>query len=158
MESPSMPRKFQPVRIENEPEKEFLIRKQGAINNFKNEVDLLLARCTRHEETYKNVDVEMVKHLQDTYDKEEAKEIVKKWNTECREQEKVSMEIFKKKEEFLKENLTDAPRERRNNISEREDREKPKKVRDNSYSQKQKNKPDDQRLNFRRGQKPPKRK
>jgi len=83
-EFPMMPRKFQPVNIQNEPEDEFKIRKKRAINTFRSEIELLKARFTRHREDFKRKDEETIAKIKIKHPRE-ADELIKKWEKECKE-------------------------------------------------------------------------
>ena len=66
-DKPSMPKKFQPAKLNKEPEVEFQIRKQRAINDFKSEVKLLEAGMKRFQIEYKSTDEEMIKFIKETF-------------------------------------------------------------------------------------------
>lgn len=63
-ETPSLPRRIQPIRIENEPEEEYLIRHQLAKDKLQSEMKLHEIRYMKHTEDITNIDVEMIKSIQ----------------------------------------------------------------------------------------------
>ena len=58
-ETPKMPRKFQSVRIENEPLEEFEVRKELAISKLTNEMKLPKVSYERHHKHFEEVDLEI---------------------------------------------------------------------------------------------------
>ena len=105
-ETPRMPRKFQPTRINNEDPKELKIRRRGAVERFKCETQLLIARSDRHGITYEKIDEEMVSSFRINYPDEIAQILTKRWNEECEREEMTSKELYAKNIYWLLKNLT----------------------------------------------------
>lgn len=137
--TPLMPRKFQPTKLDNEPESEFNIRQQRALNDFKLEIELLKTREKRFEKEYKTLDENMITIIENNYTGDSCNQLKELWDKECRKEESKSNEIYARKEEFIKENLTDEPRKRRDPAPPKDGRNEKDKVRATEKS------------NFRRG-------
>lgn len=109
-----MPRKFQPITIENQTEEELEIRKELAMKKLEVEVRLLKIRYERHEKSYKEIDDTMKNTIETTYDESTAEYLKDEWLKEVNEEEQKSEELFSRNEEWYNENLTDEPRPGKN--------------------------------------------
>ena len=104
---PKMPRKFLPRFIEGEPEIEMEIRKQLAVEKFKNEIALQQCRAQRYEQRFQSLDSEMVAHIMSKFKEEICLGLTRRWETDCKEQEEISTEIYnKRKEDWIEESAT----------------------------------------------------
>ena len=81
-----MPRKFQPVKLPNEPAMEFNIRKQRAISDFNSETQLLKVREQRFKDQYMATDKDMLELIEKNYTGEDKEKLKEKWKNECQEE------------------------------------------------------------------------
>ena len=105
-----MPRKFQPVRIENEPLEEFEVRKELAISKLTNEIKLLKIRYERHQKHFEEVDLEIENMLKSKFEENVSSILCSEWKSDCRKEEETSAMRFYRSEKWFHENLTSAPR------------------------------------------------
>ena len=101
-----MPRKFQPVRIDNEDPKELTIRRRGAVERFKCEAALLSARGERHAKNFQRIDEQMKSSLEENYPNKIAKYLIRRWDEDCKREEQKSKELYAKNINWLLKNLT----------------------------------------------------
>ena len=109
-ETPKMPRKFQPVRIENEPPEEFEVRKELAISKLTNEIKLLKIRYERHQKHFEEVDLEIENILKSKFEENVSSILCSEWKSDCKKEEETSARRFYRSEEWFHENLTNEPR------------------------------------------------
>lgn len=111
-DNPRMPRKFQPKEISGEPEEEHRMRKERAIKNMETEIQLMKLREKRKAKEYKEIDETMLELIQQKFEENETIccQLSNAWKKECELEEQKSSDIFKRKKEWLIENLTDEDR------------------------------------------------
>ena len=98
---PRMPRKFQPVEIENEPQEELAIRKEMAINKFKAETNILKLRSSRYKESVQKIDNEMKELFNKELPPARAEKHQNAWEELCKNEELKSTNIFEKKKKRI---------------------------------------------------------
>ena len=104
---PKMPQKFLPRYVEGEPEIETDIRKQLAIEKFKNEISLQQCRAQRYQQRFQSLDSEMMAHITAKFKEEVSERLTRKWEIDCKEQEEIFVEIFEnKKADWIEEKIT----------------------------------------------------
>ena len=147
-EIPEMPRKYQPICIENESTEEFEIRKEGALVRFKNDIKLIQARSQRHEKDFQKTDEELLKFLNENYNNDTAHALYLQWQKECRDEEKKSASLYSKNEEFHKENLTNEPKPSKEKKQQQQERKE--KVESNESTENTENTEDSKNSNYNR--------
>ena len=100
-EKKTVPRKFLMKEIANEDPDEKAIRKEGVINDFQAEIQLLKVRADRHEANYTKVDEEMSKLLRTRFSGYELDELEKLWYEDITNEESKSQSKWQSKQEWL---------------------------------------------------------
>ena len=101
-----MPRKLQPVSINNEPVEELEVRKRLALEKFKHETELLFLRSKRFEYNFQKIDKEMKEYFSKELSEAKTQQLLDKWENDCDVEQKRSITIFYKKKEWIESNLT----------------------------------------------------
>ena len=106
-DTPRMPRKLRPVTMSNEPSNELAVRKRLAIEKFKHETKLLLLRSERFKNNFQQIDKKLEELAIEKLPEPLAEEQINNWRRDCKLEEERSHSLFKRKEEWIKKNLTD---------------------------------------------------
>ena len=115
MDPPLTPRKFVPRFIKNENEEELEIRRQLAIEKFKSEINLQKNPSEKYQERFMKIDAEMITYLTGYFENNEVCDtLIKEWETDCIKEEKISIQIFNKKENFFLNNSSSEYRNKPN--------------------------------------------
>ena len=112
-ENPRMPRKLQPVIINNEPAEELEVRKRLALEKFKHETELQFLRSKRFEYNFRKIDEEMKEYITNELSEAKAKQKLDKWEIDCKLEQTRSVTIFYKKKVWIESNLTNELRMKR---------------------------------------------
>ena len=108
-----MPRKLQPVIINNEPAEELEVRKRLALEKFKHETELQFLRSKRFEYNFRKIDEEMKEYITNELSEAKAKQKLDKWEIDCKLEQTRSITIFYKKKVWIESNLTNELRMKR---------------------------------------------
>ena len=141
MEPPQMPRKFLPRVIPNEPEDELQIRRDLAVEKFKNEINMQKKRMEKYQEKFSKLDAEMVTHITTKYGNDLYDILIKEWEIDCTKQEEISVKRFNNKEEWFLNNSESEYRNSRNN----DDRRQKQRFNNNSESEYRNSRNNDER-------------
>ena len=68
---------------------------------FKSEIALLKSRANRYEKRFLQLDTEMLTYLTQNYDEKISTLLTEEWSNDCKTQEKLSVEIYNKKENWF---------------------------------------------------------
>ena len=98
-----LPLKYRPKRLENEIPQYTQSRITEAKLKYNNDITIMKAYATNHEQKYKNLDKSMMKIIFDlTHYDDERNKLMEMWENDTRKQEEHSNQLWFKKEKFLK--------------------------------------------------------
>ena len=88
---------------ENAPQEEKSLREQQSLQRMKNEIEILNLRAQRFETDYKRIDENVCQYLQyQTQSTDIQNQLKQLWTNDCEQEQRVSLDFWKKKEQWFK--------------------------------------------------------